>query len=135
MTKLKRFQEFVGESLTTDELSDLEKFADSLFQELGVDVVFTKHFKERVNDARNGRPITYTELKNMFLKAYLRAGQYISELPAETEAVIKDMSSNLNSPFIIHDSPGDDSDVDHDMVMKTIMRKERFMSNNPTIPV
>lgn len=135
MNHIKQFHQFVNEDLSTGELKQLEEFADSLFQDLGVDVVFTRHFKERVNDARNGRPITYTELKNLFLKAYLRAGQYISELPAETEAVIRDLSSNLNSPFIIQDAPGDSSHTDHDMVMKTIMRKERFMSNNPTIPV
>lgn len=135
MKHLRSFSQFLRESLTRDELSDLEDFADSLFQELGIDVVFTRHFKERVNDARNGKPITYTELKNMFLKAYLRAGKYISNLPVETEAVIKDLSSNLNSPFIIHDSQDDSDEAEHDMAMKTIMRKERFMSNNQTIPV
>ena len=135
MNLIKRFQQFVNEELSTDELKELESFADSIFRELGVDVVFTRHFKERVNDARNGRPITYHELKNLFLKAYLRAGQYISELPTETEAVLRDLSSNLNSPFIIQDSPNDPSHTDHDMVMKTIMRKQRFISSNPTIPV
>jgi hypothetical protein len=135
MQYVKSFTGFINESLSDQSLRELENFADSLFQELGVDVVFTRHFKERVNDIRNGRPITYTELKNMFLKAYLRAGQYISELPVETEAVIKDISSNLNSPFIIQDSPDDSDGTEHDMVMKTIMRKERFMSNNQTIPV
>lgn len=135
MNHLNDFNEFVNEDLSNGELRDLEQFADSLFQELGVDVVFTRHFKERVNDARNGRPITYTELKNLFLKAYLRDGQYISELPTETEAVLRDISSNINSPFIIQEDPNASRGIDHDMVMKTIMRKERFMSNNPTIPV
>jgi len=135
MKRLFTFRKFVAESLSNDDLSDLEKFADSIFRELGVDVVFTRHFKERVNDARNGKPITYSELKNLFLKAYLRAGKYISELPTETEAVIKDLTSNLNSPFIIQDSPNDSGGAEHDMVMKTIMRKERFMSSDRTIPV
>lgn len=135
MRAIKKFNEFINEDLSNSELKDLENFADSIFKELGVDVVFTRHFKERVNDARNGKPITYSELKNMFLKAYLRAGQYISELPTETEAVLRDLSSNLNSPFIIQDDPDASGEIDHDMVMKTIMRKERFMSNNRTIPV
>ena len=135
MNRLLNFSQFVNERLSNDALADLEEYADNLFQELGIDVVFTRHFKERVNDARNGKPIEYEELEDLFSKAYRRAGKYISNLPAETEAVLRDLSTNLNSPFIIQDSPDDSGEIEHDMIMKTIMRKDRFMSNNPTIPV
>ena len=135
MNRLLNFTQFVNERLSNGDLADLEEYADDLFQKLGIDVVFTRHFKDRVNDARNGKPITYEELEDLFSDAYRRAGKYISNLPAETEAVLRDIRSNLNSPFIIQDSPDDSGEIEHDMIMKTIMRKERFMSNNPTIPV
>jgi hypothetical protein len=135
MQYLIEFKDFVNEYLSDDRLEDLEKYADSLFRKLKVDVVFTRHFKERVNDLRNGKPITYEELENLFLKAYDQAGERISKLPTETEAVLKDISSNLNAPFKIKDPLGHPSFIKHDMIMKTIMRKERFMSSNPTIPV
>jgi hypothetical protein len=135
MNRLLNFTQFVNEHLSNSALADLEEYADDLFQKLGIDVVFTRHFKERVNDIRNGKPIKYEELEDLFSDAYRRAGKYISNLPAETEAVLRDIRSNLNSPFIIQDSPDASGEIDHDMIMKTIMRKERFMSNNQTIPV
>jgi hypothetical protein len=135
MKHLKPFTQFVNENVDWGQLKDLESYADGLFNELGLDVVFTKHFKDRVNDIRNGKPITYGELKALFLKAYLRAGEQISELPVETEAVLKDLSSNLNAPFKIQDAPEDSDHTEHDMVMKTIMKKERFMSSNQAIEV
>lgn len=135
MKHLKQFSQFISESLDHNQLVELEKYADELFSELGLDVVFTKHFKDRINDVRNGKPITYNELKVLFLKAYLNAGQKISELPAETEAVLKDLSSNLNAPFKIQDAPDDAGHTEHDMIMKTIMKKSGFMSTNPEIVV
>lgn len=135
MKHLKPFTQFINENLDPTQLLDLEKYADSLFRDLGLDVVFTKHFKDRINDVRNGEPITYNELKALFMKAYLKAGQEISELPPDTEAVLKDSISKLNAPFKIQDSPEDSGHTDHDMIMKTIMKKDRFMSSNPAIEV
>jgi hypothetical protein len=135
MKNLHSFESFLAEHLGHSQLKALEDYADSLFQELGLDVVFTKHFKDRINDVRNGEPITYNELKALFMKAYLNAGQQISELPAETEAVLKDLSSNLNAPFKIQDSPEDSGHTEHDMIMKTIMKKSGFVSSNPAITV
>lgn len=135
MKHLSTFTEFLAESLSWGDLKEIERYADSLFARLGLDVVFTRHFKDRINDARNGRPITYSELENLFLKAYLKAGQEISQLPSETEAVLKDLSSNLNAPFKIQDSPEDAVGPDHEMVMKTVMKKPDFRSSNPAILV
>jgi hypothetical protein len=126
---------FLTENLGYSDLKELERYADSLFARLGLDVVFSRHFKDRINDTRSGKPITYRELENLFLKAYLKAGKEISELPAETEAVLKDVVSNLNAPFKIQDFPGDHGGTEHDMIMKTIMKKKDFMSSNPEILV
>ena len=35
------------------DLDQLERYADRLFASLGIDVEFTKHFLDRVNDERN----------------------------------------------------------------------------------
>ena len=40
------------------DLDQLERYADRLFASLGIDVEFTKHFLDRVNDERNVKQIT-----------------------------------------------------------------------------
>ena len=37
---------------------------------LNIDVEFTKHFMDRVNDARNKTPITPAELTRLFKQSY-----------------------------------------------------------------
>lgn len=135
MKYVKLFESFIAEELTNQQLDALEDYADRLFKGLGIDVVFTKHFKDRINDARGGKAITYQEVQQLFIKAYNKAGQEISNLPDETEAVLKDISSNLNAPFKIKEDPSSKSETDTDMVMKTIMKKSNFLSSNPDILV
>ena len=43
--------------MSADQIKSVEEYADKLFRELGLDVEFTKHFKERINDPRNNKPI------------------------------------------------------------------------------
>ena len=38
------------------DIAQLEKFADRLFGKVGIDVEFTRHFMDRVNDIRNQKP-------------------------------------------------------------------------------
>ena len=40
------------------DLDQIERYADRLFASLGIDVEFTRHFMDRVNDKRNEKPIT-----------------------------------------------------------------------------
>ena len=49
--------------VTNYELSRLEQFLDRVWGQLGIDLVFTRHFLDRVNDPRNIRPITVDELR------------------------------------------------------------------------
>lgn len=118
------------EELDRDELKVLEDYADYLFAGLGVNIVFTKHFKDRINDARNGRPISYEEIAELFRKAYKEAGQEISELPDDTAAVLTDIMSNLNIPFKISEDPKHDKT---DALMMTVMRKRNYLSDDPKI--
>jgi hypothetical protein len=119
------------EELTENDFNDLEDFADDLFSELGVDVVFTKHFKDRVNGWREERkPISYEELEDLFLRAYRNAGQMITSLPDRTEVVLRNTFSRLNSPVAVQDSKRD-----RKLIMQTIHRKTHFSSPNPIIPI
>ena len=109
--------------ISREELKEVENFADQLFEGLGIDIAFTNHFYERLNDPRNGKQITDIELKEMFKDMFLKIGNNLSEMKIDTEAVINDVSSKLNIPFImVYDSINNEVDL----VSKTIMRKDDF---------
>ena len=109
--------------ISRDELKEVENFADKLFEGLGIDIAFTNHFYERLNDPRNGKQITETELSDMFRDMFLKFGDNLSEMKIDTEAVINDISSNLNIPFVL---VYDKRNNEVDLVSKTIMRKHDF---------
>lgn len=109
--------------ISREELKEVENFADKLFEGLGIDIAFTNHFYERLNDPRNGKQITDIELKDMFKDMFLKIGNNLSEMKIDTEAVINDVSSKLNMPFVMmYDSRNNEVDL----VSKTIMRKDDF---------
>lgn len=113
-------------------MSSVEEYADRLFRELGLDVEFSKHFRERLNDPRNVKPITSAELIGLFKRAYQKSGKRIAEMPPNAEAVLKDMRTDLNSPFVIEYDP---REKDLNLVLKTIMRKKNFSTQNPVIGI
>lgn len=120
------------EGISSTVLNALEKYLDSLFETLGIDINFTKHFLQRVNDERNRRPITYAELNKMFRKVYKKHGQRIARMNDRAQAVITDMSSNINMPFVLkHDRRNQELDL----VAKTVMRKKNFRTSNPRLRV
>ena len=49
----------------------VEDYADKLFGELGLDVEFSKHFRDRLNDPRNTKPITAAELIGQIGRAHV----------------------------------------------------------------
>ena len=110
----------------------VEDYADRLFRELGLDVEFSKHFRERLNDPRNPKPITAAELIGLFKRAYQKSGKKIAEMPPYAEAVLKDMRTDINTPFVIE---YDRRNGELDLVLKTIMRKRDFMTTNEIIPI
>jgi hypothetical protein len=122
----------INENITSGELDLVEDYADRLFKELGLDVEFSRHFRERVNDPRNSKPITPAELIGLFKRAYAKSGKKISEMPPSAEAVIQDMRTDLNTPFVIEYDP---KSGELDLVMKTIMRKRGFQTTNDKIVI
>jgi hypothetical protein len=130
-----RFKQYLIEKedkITLQDLRNLEMYADMLFKNFNIDVEFTKHFFERVNDKRNKKQITFSELANMFRKAYRKHGQRISKFPDGAEAVLKDMASDLNIPFAI---VWDSLQNEFDLVTKSIMRKKNFKTRSQELRV
>ena len=120
------------EDISSGELDAIEAYADKLFAKYNVDVEFTKHFAERVNDARNDKPISKAELIGLFKKAHKRYGKSISQKDDGFEAVLNDISKELNLPFVLrYDARNDELDL----ITKTIMRKKDFKSTTPKLPL
>jgi hypothetical protein len=123
---LKDFQEAV-ETITQADFVEIEKFADRLFAKVGIDVEFTKHFKERVNDKRNRKPVTKSELIRFFRQAFKRHSKKIGNMKGDQQAVLNDLVTDLNLPFVINFDP---RNKESEMVTKTIMRKKNFKTPN-----
>ena len=116
----------VQEEITKPQLNAVEKVADSLFRRLGIDVEFTKHFLDRLNDKRNGKPISGAELIGIFKRLYKYYGKTLSRIDKDMNAVVKDLSSFINIPLAIDVQPNE-----IDLVAKTIMRKKNFKTSTP----
>lgn len=116
--------------LTKKDLDVVEKYADNLFHTLGVDITFTKHFLDRANDSRNGKQITIQELIALFNKQYTVNGVKIRKMRSDTEAVLKDLKSDINSPVYFE---WDKNSKMLEMRLKTTMRKKNFTSPDPIL--
>ena len=114
--------------ITRSDIAQLEKYADRLFKSVGIDVEFTRHFIDRANDARNKKDITPAELTRLFKQSYKRFGKKIAALGPDAQAVINDMKTDINMPFVLKK---DGNELD--LVAKTVMRKKNFMTSNPKL--
>ena len=115
------------EEVTQQQINDLEKFADRLLNKFDVDIEFTRHFADRLNDPRNKPAITVAELQRLFKKMADNKGKRIKK-HGNAEAVLKDMQSDLNLPVVVNWKNGE-----FEVVNKTIMRKKAFKTPNPVI--
>lgn len=126
----KAANKITSEKVSAPQLNALEKVIDRVFSKIGIDVEFTNHFIQRVNDARNERDITVQDLGQLFAKEYKRWGKAIADLNPNAEAVMKDLSTDINIPFIIK-KQGDDLQL----IAKTVMAKKNFKTPNKKFPV
>jgi|TARA_R110000868_G_scaffold123970_3_gene327975 hypothetical protein len=111
--------------ITKKDLDAIEVYADRLYKSVGIDVEFTKHFLDRVNDARNKKQITVSELIRLFKQSYKKYGKKIAQLGPDAEAVINDMQTDVNMPFALK---WDGKELD--LIAKTVMRKKDFATSN-----
>ena len=114
--------------LSKKDLDSVEKYADRLYKSVGIDVEFTRHFLDRVNDIRNKTQITVAELIRMFRQSYKKHGKKIAQLGPDAEAVLNDMQTDINVPFVLK---WDGKELD--LVAKTVMRKKNFGTPNPKL--
>ena len=122
-----RLLEFVSKK----DLDQVEKYADRLFAAVGIDVEFTRHFLDRVNDERNKKPISTAELIRLFRLSYKKHGKRIPKMGPKAQAVIDDMETDINMPFVLNiDRKGE-----LDLVAKTVMRKKDFKTSNTKLQV
>ena len=126
--KMKKITKQKNEDFTQKDVNDLEKFADRILKKYNIDVEFTRHFVDRLNDPRNSPEIKVSELQRFFKKIQRNKGANIRSNP-DVEAVLKDMSTNLNLPVVIK-TKGDDS---FEVTNKTIMRKKDFKTTSKVI--
>jgi len=119
--------ESVIEKFTQSDVVGLEKFADRLLKKYKIDIEFTRHFVDRLNDPRNDPEIKVAELQRLFKKIKKNKGLGISSSP-DIEAVLQDMETNLNLPVIIK-KKGNEFEVTN----KTIMRKPNFKTTSKVI--
>ena len=121
-----------GYQITQPMLDKLESYLDQMFASLGIDVEFTRHFLDRVNDERNKQQITLKELAILFKDAYTKYGKRIAQMGPDSEAVIKDMRNDVNLPFVLN---WDNTNQELDLVAKTVMRKKNFHTPDPELPL
>ena len=123
---------FGEDEITRQELETLEKMLDKLFASLDIDVEFTKHFHDRVNDARNKRQITLRELTKIFQSLYQKYGFRLTQEPDEIEEVIKSISTDINIPVVLE---WNFRTKKIELIAKTVMRKKNFKSRNKVLKV
>ena len=122
----------IYEEITPADLNQLERFADKLFGKVGIDVEFTRHFLDRVNDERNKKPISSGELTRLFKQEFKKWGRPIAQMGPDQEAVMKDLQTDINMPFALQ---WDKQNNELDLVAKTVMRKKDFKTTNKEFPV
>jgi len=122
----------MDQPVTQIQLDALEKALDKVFAQVGIDVEFTRHFLDRVNDERNVRQITIQELAILFKKEFQKYAKPIAQLGPDAQAVLKDLSSDINVPFAL---VWDSANQELDLIAKTVMRKKDFKTPNKEFAV
>jgi len=124
--------EFTGQdAITQQHLDALERGLDKLYAVNNIDFNFTKHFLDRVNDSRNKKQITIQELVHIFVEVQKKHGKQL-ENSEELQAVMRDLSTDINVPFVIEYNQKTKS---LDLYAKSIMRKPNFKTSNPELTV
>lgn len=117
--------------ITQKALDDLESYLDKVWAQLDIDVAFTRHFLDRVNDPRNKKDIEIQELRKLFIETYKKYGSMFKKMAkkdSDIQGVLNDISTQINSPFVLK---WDNRNREFDLVSKTVMRKKNFVPNNP----
>jgi len=143
-SRLKVEEEFyLGEDITPKQLSDTRKSVNKQFSSLVMsEDLQTRHFKKRVDDTRNVKPISSAELIGVFKRA---ARKWKSKNFTDTilntidpvtgtkdnQAVIYDKQTDINVAAVL--------DITRsrmpEFIVKTIFRKKEFGTRSPRLEV
>ena len=122
------------EPITKVQLSIIEKALDKLFKDVGVNIEFTKHFHDRLNDLRNIEQISVQELTKIYKEVHDKYGEELGHATKGelVDEIIKSIKSMVNIPIALTYNRKTDM---VDVTAKTIMRKKNFKSNDPVLQV
>jgi cytidyltransferase-like protein len=109
----------IQEKILSYELDDIDYYADQKLSPL--DVKFSNHFFDRVNDPRNKKDITDIELIAFFDRLSKYKNKLIDFLNKYKEVLTTDSKSNINIPFVKQAN---------NIIAKTVMRKSNFATND-----
>ena len=130
MIKLKDI--LLSEAVTKQQLIRLEEYLDDLFEKVGLDIEFTRHFLERLNHPRNRPEITEKDVLDTFKKTYEKYGSKVSDMGEGAEAVLINMMNDVNIPFVLQYNK---DKQEFDLISKTIMRKKNFKTYDSKLKV
>ena len=134
---------YLGEDITPKQLSDTRKSVNKQFSSLGMSVdLQTRHFKKRVDDTRNVKPISSAELVGVFKRA---ARKWKSKNFTDTilntidpvtgtkdnQAVIYDKQTDINVAAVLDITKSRMPEF----IVKTIFRKKEFGTRSPRLEV
>ena len=122
----------ITEEITNDELHSLEKYLNQFWELAGMDVHFSTHFLDRVNDLRNKKPITINELARLFIETYRKYAPKLKKKDPGFQAVLKDLKTDVNAPFVLVWNKFKD---ELELLAKTVIRKHEFVPNSNFEPL
>ena len=134
---------YLGEEVTPKQLSDIRTSINKQFSSLGIRVdLDTRHFKKRVDDKRNVKPISSAELIGVFKRASKKwkskkfTNTILTTVDPVTgnkdkQAVIHDKQTDINIAAVL-DTTGSRMP---EFIIKTILRKKGFGTRSPRLDV
>jgi hypothetical protein len=116
-------ESFILGEMAKQDLDAVEKYADNQLSpediELGKE---TDHFFQRLNDPRNGKPISAPELTGFFKRLARNKKKFIEFVKQYKEFVVNDTKTNINIAFM---------KAANKLIAKTVMRKADFKTTSP----
>jgi cytidyltransferase-like protein len=112
----------IEEDMSKSDLKSVEKYADKELSPIDVD--FSSHFFDRLNDPRNIKPISPAELIGFFKRLAREKDKLENFLTKYRQVVASDNRTNINIPLV---------KATDKIIAKTIMRKQDFQTSDPKL--
>ena len=104
------------------QLRVLAKALNKAFHQIGIDIVFTQHFLQRVNNIRGRGAPTLADLRQIFNKTYEKQRNALlanADKQQKFLGFLHDTQTKLNVPFVLEYDPRNN---EFDLVAKTAMK-------------